>query len=148
MLAVAVLAAVIALDQLTKHLVADGITPGAVHHVIPGLELVHTSNAGVAFGLAAGAGTVVAIAIGLVLLGVVVIFARDARRPWAWLPTGMLLGGAISNIVDRVANGSVTDFIKLPLGWPPFNVADAAITVGVIALAVVLEASSRRAVGT
>jgi signal peptidase II len=60
-----------------------------------------------------------------------------------WLPTGLLLGGALSNILDRVRDGSVTDFIKLPLGWPPFNLADAAITVGVVILALVVETGAR-----
>ncbi len=49
-----------------------------------------------------------------------------------WLPTGMLIGGALGNIIDRIRDGSVTDFIKLPLGWPPFNLADASITLGIL----------------
>ena len=63
-----------------------------------------------------------------------VYFARHATRPLIWLPTGMLLGGALGNVVDRLRHGSVTDFIKLPLGWPPFNLADASITLGVLIL--------------
>ena len=59
-------------------------------------------------------------------------------RPWLWLPTGMLVGGALGNLIDRLANGSVIDFIKLP-AWPAFNVADMSITFGVIALVLVLE---------
>ena len=59
-----------------------------------------------------------------------VYFARHATTPLIWLPTGMLLGGALGNILDRLRHGSVTDFIKLPLGWPPFNLADASITLG------------------
>ena len=74
------------------------------------------------------------VVIGLALLALLVYFARNATRPLLWLPTGLLFGGAIGNIVDRVREGAVTDFIKLPLGWPPFNLADACITVGVIIL--------------
>ena len=48
-----------------------------------------------------------------------------------WLPTGMLVGGALGNILDRISDGSVTDFIKLPLGWPPFNLADSSIVVAI-----------------
>jgi signal peptidase II len=51
-----------------------------------------------------------------------------------WLPTGMIIGGALGNILDRLRHGSVTDFIKLPLGWPPFNLADASITLGILIL--------------
>ena len=60
-------------------------------------------------------------------------FAAHADRPLVWLPTGLLVGGALGNLVDRARDGAVTDFIKLPL-WPAFNLADVAITVGVLAL--------------
>jgi signal peptidase II len=66
-------------------------------------------------------------------------FARHAAQPLIWLPTGMLLGGALGNIVDRARAGAVTDFVKLPLGWPPFNLADAAITFGILLLLVAVE---------
>jgi signal peptidase II len=58
------------------------------------------------------------------------------------VPTGLLIGGAVGNLIDRVANGAVTDFIKLPL-WPAFNVADMSITFGVLALLWVLEGPRR-----
>ena len=64
-------------------------------------------------------------------------------RPWLWLPTGLLVGGALGNLIDRLVNGAVTDFIKLPL-WPAFNVSDMAITFGVLALLYVLEGSPSR----
>ena len=60
-----------------------------------------------------------------------------------WLPTGLLLGGAIGNLIDRARDGSVTDFVKFP-HWPAFNVADMAITFGVVALLYVLEGPPRR----
>jgi signal peptidase II len=53
----------------------------------------------------------------------------------------MLVGGALGNILDRVRDGSVTDFIKLPLGWPPFNLADASITLGILILFVIIDRS-------
>lgn len=138
-----VLAGVVLVDQLTKHLIADSITPGDTHHVLPGLAFVHTYNDGVAFGLAPGGHTVVIALIGLALLGVLLYFARHSTRRLVWLATGLLIGGALSNIIDRVRDGSVTDFIRLPLGWPPFNLADAAITVGVVILALVVETGAR-----
>ncbi len=142
-LAALVLVAVVVADQLTKHLIADSIMPGQTRHVVPGVQFVHTFNDGVAFGLAAGGHTIVIALIGLALLGVLLYFARHSARRLVWLPTGLLLGGALSNILDRLRDGSVTDFIKLPLGWPPFNVADAAITVGVVILALVIESGAR-----
>ena len=59
-------------------------------------------------------------------------------KPLIWLPTGMLLGGSIGNIIDRVRDGAVTDFVKLP-AWPAFNVADISITFGVLVLLWVIE---------
>jgi signal peptidase II len=75
----------------------------------------------------------------LIALAVLVLYlAVRPERPYLWLPTGMLVGGAIGNLIDRVASGSVTDFIKLPY-WPAFNVADISITFGVLILLWVLE---------
>ena len=65
-------------------------------------------------------------------------FAMRPERPLLWLPTGMLVGGAIGNLIDRIAHGAVTDFIQLP-HWPAFNVADMSITFGVLTLLYVLE---------
>jgi signal peptidase II len=70
----------------------------------------------------------------------VIWFARHATRRLVWLPVGLLAGGAAGNIVDRARHGAVTDFIKLP-AWPAFNVADMAITFGVLALLYVVERS-------
>jgi signal peptidase II len=77
--------------------------------------------------------------IALALLALFVYFALHASRPLIWLPTGMLLGGALGNVIDRLRAGYVTDFVKLPLGWPPFNLADTSITLGVLLLLFVLE---------
>jgi signal peptidase II len=66
-------------------------------------------------------------------------FARHTARPLVWLPTGMLLGGAAGNVIDRLRLGAVTDFIKLPLGWPPFNLADVSITLGILILLALVE---------
>jgi signal peptidase II len=70
-----------------------------------------------------------------------VYFARHATQPLLWLPTGLLLGGALGNVIDRARHGAVTDFVKLPLGWPPFNLADVSITVGIVALFALAERS-------
>jgi signal peptidase II len=134
-----VLVAVLALDQLTKRLVAHSIAPGERIAVLPGVHLVHTRNHGVAFGLEAGRQTLVAILVGLALLGLLVYFATHSSRPLIWLATGLLLGGALGNLIDRIRTGAVVDFIQLPLGWPPFNLADASIVLGVVLLLFAIE---------
>ncbi|HST56394.1 MAG TPA: signal peptidase II [Solirubrobacteraceae bacterium] len=134
------LVVVVALDQLSKHAVEHSIVPGDEHKLLPGIQLVNTHNNGVAFGFLPGRHTSVTIIVGLALLALVVYFLRHSRRALIWLPTGMLLGGACGNIVDRIRAGAVTDFVKLPLGWPPFNIADMAITLGVLMLVAVIEA--------
>ena len=134
-----VLVLVLALDQLTKHLVQHSIVPGEQVRFLPGIQLVNTRNHGVAFGLEAGSQLIVTILVGLALLALLVYFATHASRPLVWLPTGLLLGGALGNLLDRIRSGSVVDFIKLPLGWPPFNLADASIVLGVALLLFVVE---------
>jgi signal peptidase II len=140
--ALAVAVAVVGADQITKAAVVSSIPQDAVRHVIPGIELVHVQNTGVAFSLLAGGGALVIVVtiVALVLLSAYLL-ARPGR-PLLWLPTGLLIGGAVSNLANRLIVGSVTDFIKLP-DWPAFNVADIAITVGVVLLVAVLELGGR-----
>jgi signal peptidase II len=137
--ALAVTVAVVAADQLAKHAVRTGIVPGEERKVLPGISLVNTQNKGVAFGFLPGSHLAVTVLIGVALLALLFYFSLHSTRALMWLPTGMLLGGAVGNIVDRVRQGSVTDFVKLPLGWPPFNIADAAITLGILVLVVLVD---------
>jgi len=129
---------VLLLDQVTKALVRSGVDVGSEDPVLPGVSIVHVRNRGVAFGAFADGKTLVIVVIAVALTALVVYFATHVDRPLAWLPTGLLLGGAVGNVLDRVRDGSVTDFIKLP-AWPAFNVADVAITFGVLALLYVVE---------
>lgn len=135
----ALAAAVVGLDQLTKRTVADALASGHSERFIPGLvHFVHVRNTGVAFGFFSGGGAVV---LAFVLLAIALLLGYLLRRPdrrGLWVPTGLLVGGALGNLIDRLASGAVTDFIKLP-HWPAFNVADMAITFGVLALLYVLE---------
>jgi len=134
----AVMLAVIALDQLTKALVRDGIAPGEEHEVLPFVKLVHVQNRGVAFGFLGRGGWPVLLVTAAALALLVGYFARHPERPLLWLPTGLLLGGALGNLLDRLREGHVTDFVHLP-HWPAFNVADIAVTLGVVILVFVLE---------
>jgi signal peptidase II len=136
--AAVVLVIVVGLDQLTKHTIAAGVPAGETRKFLPAIQLVHVRNTGVAFGFFSGGGGVV-LTLTLVALAVLIAYlAVRPDRPWLWLPTGMLVGGALGNLIDRISTGSVTDFIKLP-AWPAFNVADMSITFGVLALLWVLE---------
>ncbi len=130
----AVAAVVIALDQITKEVVNSTLTRGEVIEVVGPLKLTLTYNDGVAFGLAGGGGIlVIALAmVALVALGAFIASAPD--RLTTWLAGGLILGGAVGNLIDRVRLGHVTDFV-LVSGWPAFNLADSAITVGVVLLA-------------
>ena len=134
----AAVALVIALDQGSKQLVVSALRRGESVDVVPGLELTNTRNTGVAFGALEGSGTIVALLIGVALAVLVGYFAMNAGRPWLWLPAGMVLGGALGNLVDRVREGAVIDFVD-PVAWPAFNVADSAIVIGVFGLLYIVE---------
>ena len=140
--AVAVLAVVLAADQVVKALVTASLERGEERALVAGIKLVNTRNSGVAFGQLQGGGVIVAVVIAVALCGLLAYFARHARRRLMWLPTGLLLGGALGNIADRIREGAVVDFVKVPY-WPAFNVADAAITFGVVILLFVMDHGDR-----
>jgi signal peptidase II len=142
--AIATAGLVVAVDQATKQLANANIERGGEVNVFFGLDLTNTRNTGVAFGALEGAGLAVGILIGVSLALLVAYFAVNRAMPWLWLPVGLLLGGALGNLADRVREGAVIDFID-PVAWPAFNVADACIVVGVFGLLWVVEGSSRRA---
>jgi signal peptidase II len=136
--AAALTIAVVAADQASKALVRANVDLGARDAVFPGLEIVHSRNSGVAFGFFSGGGIVLVI-IGIAsVVALLAFFATHSRRPLVWLPTGLLLGGAAGNLIDRLHQGYVTDFID-PVLWPAFNLADTCITLGVVSLLYVLE---------
>jgi signal peptidase II len=129
---------VLALDQATKQLALASLERGESTNVFLGLDITNTRNRGVAFGALEGSGTIVGVLIALALVLLLFYFAANAGRAWLWLPVGLLLGGALGNLADRVRIGAVVDFID-PVAWPAFNLADAAIVVGVFALLYVVE---------
>ncbi len=144
LLAGAVFAVVVAIDQITKHTLGTWIQPYQVRHVLGSVvELVYERNSGVAFSFLSGTGGLIYVVIAIAVVGLLVNLWKRPYRKLVWLPTGMLVGGAIGNLIDRVTYGSVIDFIKLP-HWPAFNFSDICITFGVIILALVIEFDSRR----
>jgi signal peptidase II len=125
---------VVALDQVAKASIEAHLVPGEHVDVLGPLGFTLAHNRGVAFGLASGGGTALVALTVAALIFVGVLFARTPTRPWMWVAFGLLAGGAIGNLADRVRAGAVTDYIDL-LSWPPFNLADVAVTLGVVVLA-------------
>jgi signal peptidase II len=130
--------AVVVADQAAKAAVRGSIGPLETVHVIPGVKLIRATNSGVAFSVFSGGGPVVVVVALIALGALLAFFVTHIHRRLVWLPTGLLLGGAAGNLIDRVRLGAVTDFVKLP-HWPAFNLADACITIGVLTLVYVLE---------
>ena len=128
-------AAVIAFDQLTKHLVRAYIDPGDTFPEDWAVRLVNVSNTGAAFGILQNQGAFLVITS---FVGVVAILLYYLYPPFDYWPMtaalALVLGGAIGNLSDRVRLGEVTDFIDFP-HYPAFNVADSSIVVGVAILA-------------
>jgi signal peptidase II len=133
---------VVAADQGAKALVRTTIDGGEEVRLILGIKFVDVRNSGIAFGMFAGGGVLLVIFALAALVALLVFFARHRERPLVWLPTGLLIGGAAGNLIDRVREHGVTDFIDFP-AWPAFNVADMAITFGVLTLLYVLEGPPR-----
>jgi signal peptidase II len=140
--AAAVAVATVAADQLAKALVRTTVDRGDAVDLVLGIQIVNVRNRGIAFGMFSGGGPLLVLFAGAALVALLVFFARHRDRPLVWLPTGLLIGGAAGNLIDRAREGAVTDFIDFPL-WPAFNVADSAITLGVLTLLYVLEGPPR-----
>jgi signal peptidase II len=133
----------LALDQATKQIVVHSIGRGESRNVFFGIELTNVRNKGVAFGAFGGGGlpvTLLTLAAVAFLIG---YFALHATKPWLWLPVGVIAGGAFGNLLDRIREGAVTDFID-PMLWPAFNVADTGIVLGILALLYVIEGPPRK----
>lgn len=133
-------AAVVALDQLTKHWALGRLSDGDVIHVIWTLQFNLAFNSGMAFGRARGLGPVIAVVATLVIVWLLVSFRRASSR-LSTVAVGLVIGGAAGNLVDRVfrggsfLRGSVVDFIDFQW-FPIFNVADVAINIGGVLLVV------------
>lgn len=139
---VAVAGLVLVIDQLTKWLALTALQPYQPEPLLPVLNLTLAFNTGAAFSFLADGGgwqrwllSAVAVAVGVYLL--IWLRGLEARRRLEVSGLGLILGGAVGNLVDRLRLGGVIDFIDVHVGgwhWPAFNVADSAITLGVVAV--------------
>jgi signal peptidase II len=127
---------VVVVDQVAKAIVRDHIVVGEQVHVAGPLDLTLSHNSGVAFGIASGSAAPLVIFALLALAFVGYLLARNPDRQGMWVAAGLVAGGAIGNMIDRLRTGSVTDFVEIG-SWPPFNLADVAITAGVIVFALI-----------
>lgn len=132
-------AVVLLLDQLTKALIHGWIGPDAGKHRVDLLgnlvAFVYVENPGAAFGILRGQ-TAFLILAASAIVALLLLTLRGSNRfsPLMYIGLGLLLGGAFGNLIDRIRLGYVTDFIAVGF-WPKFNVADSAITVGLILMA-------------
>jgi signal peptidase II len=127
-----------ALDQATKQLVAHSLARNESENVFFGIQLTNVRNKGVAFGVLGKGGALVTVLTVVAVSLLIGYFALHATKPWLWLPVGVIAGGAFGNLLDRIREGAVIDFID-PMLWPAFNVADAGIVVGMFGLLYVIE---------
>jgi signal peptidase II len=131
------------LDQITKWLVTRQLALGEMHRVLPGFfSFTNLQNRGAAFGLFADSdssvvqGFLIAFSIAALLL-VLFLLWRGVTSAWSGWGLGLILGGALGNLIDRLRAGSVVDFLDFHLGryhWPAFNLADSAVVIGAVAL--------------
>ena len=141
----AVAAAALVADQITKQIVASTLELGSEVRVVGPLSIHHVQNSGIAFGLFASATSLVIVLTAFAIAWMLLFFARSgARHPVLPAALGLVIGGSLSNLVDRVRLGHVTDFLDVRF-WPAFNLADSFIVVGVAVLFVALLSSERAA---
>jgi len=138
-----VAAAAVVADQLTKHVVASQLRLDEEVKVLGPFSVHHVQNSGIAFGLFAQATAIVIVLTMIAVAWMVGYFARSgARHPLLPVAVGLLIGGSISNLADRIRLGHVTDFLDLKY-WPAFNLADSFIVIGVAILLSALVAADR-----
>jgi signal peptidase II len=140
---VAVALAALGADQLTKAIVTSELGLNEEAHVVGAFSIHHVQNSGIAFGFFASATSLVILLTGIAVIWMIYFFARSGSRHTV-LPValGLVIGGSVSNLVDRVRLGHVTDFLDFTY-WPAFNLADTFIVVGVAVLLLALVASDR-----
>jgi signal peptidase II len=138
-----VAAAAFGADQLTKWIVSSELALRDAVEVVGPLRIHHVRNSGIAFGLFSDATSIVVVLTGIAVTAMFVYFARAGlRHPILPVALGLVLGGSMSNLFDRLRLGYVTDFLDVDY-WPAFNLADTFIVLGVALLFVSFVAADR-----
>ena len=141
----ALAALVLVLDQITKAIIRAEMDLRDRHEVFSWFSISRVNNEGIAFGLFPGRQEAIAILTVLALSAIAIALAGlGSRNPLVAAGAGLLVGGSLGNLIDRLAHGAVTDFLDLAR-WPAFNVADCGITVGAVLIVFGLMADDREA---
>lgn len=124
--------AIVIIDQATKYLISTFMSPLDSIEIFPFLHIINIRNTGAAFGMFRDLSSSFFIIVSLV--AIVFVISLIVRNVYSLTGLSLILGGAIGNLIDRLLNGKVVDFIDFSIGsfhWPAFNVADSALTVGI-----------------
>ncbi|MBI4682705.1 MAG: signal peptidase II [Nitrospirae bacterium] len=126
---------IIFLDYLTKKIIVAKIMLYESINVLPFLNIVHVQNRGAAFSILSNMGNKYFIGIYVIAIIAIVIYLSRLTKGLELIALSLILGGAVGNLIDRILIGKVTDFIDVFVGrwhWPAFNVADSALTIGIV----------------
>lgn len=134
--ATALAGVVVAVDQGTKAAATSAVARGHEEDLIPFIKIANVRNDGIAFGAFSDASAVLIGVTIVVLISVLAYVSQGRTGPRMWVSSGLLVGGALGNLADRVRIGAVVDWVDVPL-WPTFNLADAAIVLGVLCLVLI-----------
>ena len=133
-------ALVLVLDQITKAIIRSELDPRESHEITSWFSISRVANEGIAFGLFPGRQAAISVLTVLALSAIAIALAGlVSRNPTVAIGAGLLVGGSLGNLIDRLSHGAVTDFIDLAR-WPAFNVADCGITIGAVLIVVGLMA--------
>ena len=133
---------VLVADQIAKLIIRGTLEPRERIDVFPGFHISRVTNEGIAFGLFPGRQAVVAVLTVLALCAIATALAGlVARNATVAVGAGLLVGGSLGNLIDRLIHGAVTDFIDFSR-WPAFNIADCGITIGAVLIVVGLMADA------
>lgn len=128
-------AIVIFLDYLTKKIIVSKVMLYESISVLPFLNIVHVQNKGAAFSILSNLGNKYFVGISVIAIIAIVVYLSRLSKGLELIALSLILGGAVGNLIDRIQIGKVTDFIDVFVGkwhWPAFNVADSALTIGIV----------------
>ncbi len=122
-------------DYLTKKIIVARVLPFEHIDVLPFLRIVHVQNKGAAFGTFTGLGNHIFIFISIIAIIFIIVYLSKTQKRMEYFSLSLILGGAAGNLIDRIRIGGVVDFIDVFAGkwhWPAFNLADSALTTGIV----------------
>jgi signal peptidase II len=126
-----IVASIIIIDQITKYIVLKLLKPVINVKLFPFLYLTYTENTGAGFSILQNQ-KILLIILSILIIGFLIYYYKKFKKNEQF-PIQLILGGAIGNLIDRISHGFVIDFINIRI-WPIFNVADSAISIGIILL--------------